>query len=415
MKKQILSVVMAAVLTVSALAVTTKTTTAAQMPEGLEAKIEATAGYMMTDLANKLAQEGYKVSYTDYQDATVILKAGAKNVQVVEKLNAELKAQLDAYNPDTFLNPYGSAGVQSLTYATAILYLEEQGEDVKAYDTHDLVSKLETIFTEEAEPNPYAYQYVAAVADNTKGLSANVTAKIKEGVLSYYVAGDKGTGIDYWGVSADNNGSVLTALVSQYKTDADIQAKVDAAIAWNGTQKDATGAITSWGSANASSTAMAMSMAARFGKFEEAKSYYDAMVQFESQAGDGAYTYMGDVSAFSTRDALTGLLAYRNGLAGKSLFAVTERPVQPTATPAPVEPSKAPVEPSKAPAVTTAPGQNAEADRSDAPKATQPATPEAPATAPKTGDTANVATMIVCMGACLAVITAVKSRKVSER
>lgn len=413
MKKQILSVVMAAVLTVSALAVTTKTTTAAQMPEGLEEKIEATAGYMMTDLANKLGQEGYKVSYTDYQDATMILKAGAKNAQVVEKLNAELKTQLDAYHPDTFLNPYGSAGVQSLAYATAILYLEEQGEDVKAYDTHDLVSKLETIFTEEADPNPYAYQYVAAVADNTNGLSANVAAKIKEGVLSYYVAGDNGTGIDYWGVSADNNGNVLTALVSQYKTDADIQAKVDAAIAWNSTQKDATGAITSWGSANASSTAMAMSMAARFGKFDEAKSYYDAMVQFESQAGDGAYTYMGDVSAFSTRDALTGLLAYRNGLAGKSLFAVTERPVQPTATPAPVEPSETPAEPSQAPAKTaaptptTAPGQNAEA-----PKATQPA---APATAPKTGDTANVAAKVVCMGACLAVIAVAKSKKVSER
>lgn len=351
MKKQMIATTMAAALIMSALMVPSQVTWAAAVSENVtisqkqsdilaevEADLKASANYMMTNLENTIFAADYQISYTDYQDAMFALKAGAENDKVIGKLNAVLKEKLAAYD-ETFLNPYASTGVQTFALAAVTAYLQEQGVDVTAYEGINLLTKLEETFFAEAEPNPYVYQYISAIAANTDKLSEKTINKVKTDVLSYYVSSEAGTGIDYWGVSADNNGQVLTALVDIYGKDADVKSKAAAALDWNASQKDASGAIVSWGAANASATAMAMRAAAQFGRMDEAEAYYKAMEQFRSTVNDGAYTYSGEDSIYSSRDALTGLLAYRNALQGKDLFAITDRqePSQPTQKPQPSE------------------------------------------------------------------------------
>lgn len=285
----------------------------------VEAKLKASADYLMGNLKNTIFSEEYAISYTDYQDAMFAMKAGAVDKEVIDKLNAVLKDELKTYD-NTFLNPYESVGVKSFALAVAVLYLEEIGENPADYQGKNLLDELKNSVLTEEEMNPYVYPYISAVKDI---MDDEVEAKIQDDVLSYYVDNETGTGIDYWGVSADNNGQVLTALTNWYETNEAVKEKVDAALAWNATQKDETGAIISWGSANASSTAMALRGAAQFGKMEDAKSYYEALEQFGSTNNAGAYTYMGEDSIFSSRDVLIGLLAYRNQLQGKDLLGVS--------------------------------------------------------------------------------------------
>lgn len=374
MKKQVISATMAAMVVLTA-AMTPTTTIAGEVSNGIkivqnqsnvitdvQTDLTDSANYMMSYLEKTIFAADYQISYTDYQDAMFALKAGADNEKVIEKLNTVLKEKLAAYD-DSFLNPYASTGVQSFALATVIVYLEEQGVDVTAYEGINLIEKFEATFLAETEPNPYVYQYISAIEKHTGKLSDQVMKKVKEDVLKYYVNNETGIGIDYWGVSADNNGQVLTALLNEYATDADVKAKVDAALEWNAAQKDASGAIVSWGAPNASATAMAMRAAAQFGKMDDAAGYYKAMEQFVSTANKGAYTYNGEDSIYSSRDALTGLLAYKNALEGKDLFAVTEKQE-------PEQPSNEPEESAK-PQTTTKPEESKEPQTSKEPQATE--------------------------------------------
>lgn len=408
----------------------------------LEKDLRQSAKYMVINLYNNVFTEDYQLSYTDYQDAMYALKAGVKNERVIEKLNNTLKEKLTAYD-DTFLNPYGSSGVQSFSLAIAILYLQEQGEDVTSYHGVNLLDKLEQTFLQEQEVNPYVYPYLTAVIKNTDKDFTEIKKKVTEDVLKCYVSNETGTGIDYWGVSVDNNGQVLTALAGEYKTNAKVKEKVDAALMWNDTQKDATGAIISWGEANASATAMALRAAAQFGDMETAKGYYMAMEQFQSATKEGAYTYAGEDSIFSSRDALTGLLAYRKSLKGESLFEVVYKQdnewmyendptsqaeveillinpaptAEPENTPVPTttaEPENTPTpEPTQMP--TAKPDATQISSDSDA-AALQSNKPQTLATdniseAPKTGDVSDAGRFVVLAVWAVAVLAAVKGGK----
>lgn len=415
MKKQILSIAMAAVMTMGAasgvsaaeLQNTSQTVTSTQnsttdVLAAVEADVAKSAQYLMSNLEQSIFAESYQMSYNDYQDAMYALKAGAENEKVTEKLNVALKEQL-AGDMSTFLNPYGAAGVQSMSLAIAVLYLQEQGADVTAYEGINLLQKLEQTFLQEEEPNPYAYQYILAAFENAGEEKEAVEKKATEAVLGYFVSDETGTGINYWGVSADNNGQVLTALVKKYQTDTEIKDKVQAALDWNLSQKDESGAIVSWGSANASSTALALRAAAQFGRMEDAQVYYAAMKQFQSDLVQGAYTYAGEASIFSSRDALTGLLAYQNSLQGKSLFAVRyvkqeEEIPTPAPTPEPKQDGNTP-----------APNTNLPQQQSQ--ETTAPSEQPAVTTAPPTGDDASTVLAAVWMAVAAAVACMAGSRR----
>lgn len=412
MKKQVISVTMAAALVMSAMVApaqvtwadtASKNVTIAQNQSDVIKKVEAdlkdSANYMMANLENTIFAADYQISYTDYQDAMFAMKAGAKNDKVIEKLNAVLKEKLAVYD-ETFLNPYASTGVQSFALATVIAYLQEQGVDVTSYEGTNLMNKFEETFLAETEPNPYVYQYITAIGAGSDKLSDAVVSKVKADVLAYYVDNETGTGIDYWGVSADNNGQVLTALVNEYATDADVKAKIDAALAWNAAQKDASGAIVSWGAPNASATAMAMRAAAQFGKMDEAAGYFNAMEQFQSAANTGAYTYSGEDSIYSSRDALTGLLAYKNAMEGKDLFAVTKKqePSQPTENPQATQKPDVSEETLPTETVCVLYLPSVETKQTAQPTASENVTVKpTSATAPKTGDSSQIGVLAAVM------------------
>lgn len=321
MKKRVFAMIVTMILMVTTAVVPAWETKAEEADAALKSEVELalskTASYMMGQVKENVITNGSPVSYMDYQDVMFCLKAGGVDGDVILFLNEALTAQ--AANETNFLNPYETENMQTYIYAVTVLYLQEIGEDAHNYAGVDFAARLQESYKKETISNPYVYPYLNAAAD-----SDEVRNKVTQDVFAYYVDDATGTGIDYWGVSADNNGQVLTALVNEYKNDEAVQKKIDAALDWNVAQCDESGAVVSWGTPNPNSTALALRAAAEFGRMEEAKGYYEALKQFASTDTPGAYTYMGEDSIFSSRDALTGLLAYRNALEGKTLFAVTD-------------------------------------------------------------------------------------------
>lgn len=296
----------------------------------VNADLNATSNYMMnTYLNNRVSEQGYVGSYNDYYEAVLCIKAGTSNDEVLNKMDAELASQFDEYNADSFLNAYSSNGVKSYALAITILYLQERGVDVTSYHENNLLTMLHETFLTESDINPYAYQVVAAVVNNTTYDWTAVSEKINNDVLIFYTDGStgNGVGIDCWGfsVSVDDNGQVLPALLDKYNSDSDIKDKVDAAIAWNKTQADSTGAVISWGAPSPDSTALALKLAAQYNDYEDAEYYYGGMAQFKSTTTKGMYTYYGSDNDFATFDALFGLLAYSKSLDGKGMFDVVYR------------------------------------------------------------------------------------------
>lgn len=321
MKKKIVAMILTMALSLTAVVFPACETKAqekdAVILNEVETELSKTASYMIGQLKENVITNGNPVSYLDYQDAMFCLKAGIADKDVILFLNEALSSQ--ASNETNFLNPYASEGMQTYTYAVAVLYLQEIGEDAHSYAGVDFTARLLESYEKEAMPNPYVYPFLNAAADKEE-----TRKKVAQDVFSYYVDDATGSGIDYWGVSADNNGQVLTALADEYKKDESVKKKVDAALDWNAAQCDENGAVVSWGAPNPNATALALRAAAEFGRMDEAENYYKALKQFASANTPGAYTYMGEDSLFSSRDALTGFLAYRNALEGKTLFAVTD-------------------------------------------------------------------------------------------
>lgn len=393
MKKRVFAMIFTMVLMVTAAVVPAWETKAEEADAALKSEVELalskTASYMMGQVKENLITNGSPVSYMDYQDVMFCLKAGVVDVDVILFLNEALTAQ--AANETNFLNPYETENMQTYIYAVTTLYLQEIGEDAHNYAGVDFAARLQESYEKETISNPYVYPYLNAAAD-----SDEVRNKVTQDVFTYYVDDATGTGIDYWGVSADNNGQVLTALVNEYKNDEAVQKKIDAALDWNAAQCDESGAVVSWGAPNPNSTALALRAAAEFGRMKEAKGYYEALKQFASTNTPGAYTYMGEDSIFSSRDALTGLLAYRNALEGKTLFAVTD--TFRNMTPKPWTPYEQPKEEVNSPAPENG-------------------TSKPPVQSPKTADESSIMLFVMLMAVSVAVPAVIKGgrRKDGQR
>lgn len=72
-----------------------------------------------------------------------------------------------------------------------------------------------------------------------------------------------------------------------------------------------TGAVYSWSALNPDSTALSLAFLSEYGDATAAAIKYNALVEnFKSTTTAGAFTYYGDDSIYSSRDALTGLAAY---------------------------------------------------------------------------------------------------------
>ena len=314
MKKPFISMTLSTVLFASAIVAGAGQITPVQaadtksdLEQSVEKDLKATAGYVMSQIKAKLQDSTYVPRYNDYTQTMLAVKAGVTDTDVTNALTAALKAEDSAV-----LNPQGE-GTKSLSIAAAILYLNELGENPAEFNGQDLVTLLYNTFMTDVE-------------------------------YDYYVDGESGCGIDYYGVSVDNNANVLSAWYLQDLLDSEtelpatlkklgldtskleyegVSEKIDAALDWTMDQRDESGAIVSWGSANPDSTALALRWTAEMGDLESAEGYYEALVQFKSETTEGVYTYAGTDNIYATVDALWGLVSYDRALNGFWLFDTT--------------------------------------------------------------------------------------------
>lgn len=168
--------------------------------------------------------------------------------------------------------------------------------------------------------NPYLISEIHACLSS---YSANLTdyetinANLNEAVMTITDA----NGVVYWGYSADNDANVLSGFTDFYNSNSEFAAIIDSLVAKHtsttatsdGTvyTDSETGAVYSWGALNPDSTALSLAFLSEYGDATAAAIKYNALVEnFKSTTTAGAFTYYGDDSIYSSRDALTGLAAY---------------------------------------------------------------------------------------------------------
>lgn len=191
----------------------------------------------------------------------------------------------------------GAYGENIGTYGATILSLEILGYDAKDFNGYSLISTMEEMDV-YSDCHPYYYRFATAVASKEFG------KKLIDAYIDQYYT--MGQGLDYWGFSCDNTAYFLATIApfaddySEYVKDA--IAVIDSYKVENGYCYNPMYGTDS----NSDSTALAVMAYASVGETKKAKEAYDDLVeQFESKTG--VFTYYGEDSAYSTKDALISL------------------------------------------------------------------------------------------------------------
>ncbi len=284
--------------------------------EKASAQAEGAAGYLykdktfgVADAVDMLAaSRGFNVSEAQMEAFTA----------AVEK---ELKANGGKlYYPvpvyDENYTQTGTTNVEELElYAAVICVYDAIGEDytnVAGYDLSKLMQNCGT--TAVYGTNYYLYRLVTeacAIVDAPQSFVQSVV----ENLTKLYKMGE---GTDFWGgygTSADDLGAFLTALAPYAE---DYQTYIDDAVELLESYVSDDG-YTSWGTANADSTAMALMAYSALGDKDKADKAYDLLCKFESKT-TGVFTYGGEENAYATKDALTALNYYTDHLISRYVF-----------------------------------------------------------------------------------------------
>lgn len=333
LKKSFISKALSVMLIFSCLTVTAtakENTADAHTKALVKAELDATAGAMCDYIKNKISDDRSAIDCNDLKNYTLILKSGYSDENVTDELLNYVKNLInDKDNPisATYVDFSGNVALSN-NYPYIIAFLNEAGENSSDFNGYNFNSALEeAILDETVDVNLYLLQYiVSAVNFNKEAFSepGKIIEKAYKAVSDSYTTDENGnSGIDYWGVSVDNNGQCLSVIKSLYDTDRDAKEKIDAAIAWTATQFSDKGEIISWGSPNPSSTALAMKVFSEYSDLDNAKKAFNGMASFKSSSIEGvyeAYNYStGTVEAdylYTTPDALIGLLAYYRAIEG---------------------------------------------------------------------------------------------------
>lgn len=323
---------------------------------GVNAELSATAKSMCDYIKNKISGDESVPDHNDFKNYTLVLKSGYSDETVTKKLTDFVKTMInDTANPisATYEDEYsGNALTLSGYFPYIIAFLNEAGENSSDFNGYNFNRVLEEAYlNENVIVNPWLEQYiVSAVEFNREAFLEpdKIISKAQKSILDSYTSDEYGTGINYWGVSADNNGQCLSVLKSLYKNDNDVKEKIDAALSWTATQFSDNGEIIYYGSPNPSSTALALKAFSEFGDFENAAKAFNGMASFKSSTISGVYEgynySTNEVEAdylYATPDALMGLLAYSRSLEGHDTLEVIVPENEPVSEPS-TEPSTEP-------------------------------------------------------------------------
>ena len=291
------------------------------------ADVQATASYIAG-----MYDESNPVTYANYKDVIFVLRSGIAADDLVDTYLASVKDTLDS----TGMLAYN--GVESPAYyAGAAIVLALTGQDGTNFEGYNLIEKIEKSDRSAMTSGNvylladilYAVQsYRYDVTDDT--LETDLVNAIKD----RYLDGDAGTGIDNWGVSTDNNGTVIPVLLPYCDNDPEINEIVTKSVAWTKTQQNPDTGLFQYTDQdpysvfNANSTGLALNLLAATGD-DAAAAAYNGLSVFQSPTVPGAYGYSDTNANYSaTANVLWGLLSYQRSLNSQTpVFDISDTPV----------------------------------------------------------------------------------------
>lgn len=317
---------------------------------------------MDTVKAEALATANYVLAQTDFSDlsdtskiyncSTTLILAIRAGADCTDAVSAYLNSAKKIVNDDGSLNvsvaAYDYPNDIFSSYAYLLMVLALTGNDAADFEGANIVLAFNNILKNAVAEdfnngydttnyastgiNPYHIGYINSAVEAYSSLMpdySTISATLKSGLA---LVTTENKGINYGGsFSADNNGIVYPHFAKVYAEDSRIQQLIDKVIAYtentyfdstNGTTHSIyndyfTGALID--EPNPDSTALALALYAQFGKDDLAAASYNALIKnYKSATTEGAYTYYGADSIYSSKDALTALVTYSYKLQEKN-------------------------------------------------------------------------------------------------
>ena len=252
----------------------------------VEAKIKSSVAFA---LDGNYGQDGYRVGNSKY--FLMYLKSGEAAEKYGEAYLASVKDALD--NGTLF-------GVGSL--GTVLSVFDRLGVDASDFEGYNIVEMFEKTDVTENEFSPYNYVY-AAEAAATYGLNEYGKALCDQ-LATYYVFGE---GTDFWGGWGTSPDDLAMFVLGLAPYAADYAEYIEDALEQLETYNSDAG-YTSWGEANADSTALALAAYSAVGNKEMADAAYEKLMLF-FDAETGGFTASYD-EYYATADAIFGMEYY---------------------------------------------------------------------------------------------------------
>ena len=329
--KCLATILTAIILTVSTIATTNLVTFASvntQVPTvaTITAEAQATASYVLSADASDLSTLSTTSSFHNVSRDLIL--ATQSGLDTNSEIATYLNTVNSLLNSDGTLNLECSNGYILVNYAELLDILALAGYDATNYNGLNIVSVFNnaiksvssTNLSDSSYLNPYLIGIIYATVESYSDLLTDYSA-IKENLVTAIKSITTTNGVTYYGNSADNDGNVLPAFATLYDEDSEFANTIDSIVTIHQTTyyDSETGAVNAWGSLNPDSTALSLAFSAQYADSTTAAAKYNALLSnFKSSTTDGAYTYGGDDSIYSSRDALIGLVTYLNTLKGLS-------------------------------------------------------------------------------------------------
>lgn len=272
-----------------------------------------------------LIEQNSSADYTnDYVLGAVV--SGAVDDSFCESYKESVADALSANDGKLMYTDYYTGDeIESLMYeSTAAIVLNKMGydtADIGGYDFAEIISNYDLSLIS----NPY-HLCEALKAARIINAGEELEQKLLDALMSYYTEDESDPtlgGMDYWGISTDNNGVFVEAIAPYADTNQDVKTAVEKSINFIKYMKRADGYDSSVAYAseygNPDSTALALRAFVACGDDESANGAYDLLLGFKSENVSGAYLYFGAENLYATKDAQFALLAYYRYVSAKDV------------------------------------------------------------------------------------------------
>lgn len=292
-------------------------------------EVTATAEYVLSALNSS------ELGIYNYKEVILIMQSGIKFGDLADNYINLLQSNIS--NGKLILD-----NTENITmYAAYLIVLALNGDNALDINENNMVAAFNNSFAayETAEElntalgNPYYYDFIVpAVFSYAEYMedADTIKALLCDAIMLNYKNTDQGCGIDYWGLSCDNNAAVIPAL-NYFSDNSDIATAVEDAVAFNDsliTEDGSSMFDTVYTDTNANSTAAALYLYSTL-DYENSALSYNGLMKFKSNNIEGAYTYYDSENMYATVDALKGLVAYQLNLNNEaSLFDVSAKVIE---------------------------------------------------------------------------------------